>query len=452
MVIRSIPEKITLKLIQRYHHASLNTFSDNETLVDAVTHRPGFFGPSPVMYLSLMARRPSIQKGDVDDALLNDRTLVRANAFRGSLFLLSSIDYPLYYRALFGILRDAAMTDLLHFGINHQLLKRFATYLNEQDFALPKTAEQIIEILSGKLSKLPPPDIARLLMRKLCDMGVLVRTSAKGWKGNLFSYALAKKWFPELQLKPDNPESARTEVIRRYIRSYGPVSMDDIAMWTGFTAQQVQRSITHLRRELLKLNIESHREELVILRETEDILQMRFSLTGDSILFLPPWDPFTSAWKSKRRLVEREWLPYVYDASGNATSVIVDNGHIIGIWQFRDYVVNVLEFHVFAPYAAKKREVFAKAQEHASKLAELTGAPSVNIFERELVEPLTSRPKGAFLWPLGQAMADKHTGDEILHSPLDRRSANTFRSRYLDGQHIVLPAKIEDEFAEEALP
>src|SRR5439155_5774546 len=90
MASRLVVERVLLRTLQRHHHAWLNNFSDQETLVDAISNRPGFFGPNPVAYLSLMARRPSIQLGDLEEALVNDRTLLRASAFRGSLFLLST--------------------------------------------------------------------------------------------------------------------------------------------------------------------------------------------------------------------------------------------------------------------------------------------------------------------------------------------------------------------------
>src|SRR5689334_2657470 len=105
MASRMVVEKIALKVIQRYHHATINSFGEHETLVDAVANRPGFFGPNPVAYLSVMVRRPFVHLGDLEEALLNDRTLVRATSFRTSLFLLCSADYPLYFRALYPLLK-----------------------------------------------------------------------------------------------------------------------------------------------------------------------------------------------------------------------------------------------------------------------------------------------------------------------------------------------------------
>jgi len=87
-------ESTLLKTVQRYHHTTLNTFGDGETLVEAIHRRPGCYGPNPIAFLSLLARRPGLTLGDLDEALINDRSLVRATAFRGSMFLMPTEDYP----------------------------------------------------------------------------------------------------------------------------------------------------------------------------------------------------------------------------------------------------------------------------------------------------------------------------------------------------------------------
>jgi hypothetical protein len=436
MASRMVVEKMALKAIQRYHHATLNTFGEHETLVDAVANRPGFFGPNPVAYLSVMVRRPTIHMGDLDEALLNDRTLVRATAFRTSLFLMCSADYPLYFRALYPLLKNNGLERLAEAGINEVLLFKFGRTLVEADFALQQTHEQIIEMLYPGKQKAPHIDVQRLLLRKLCDVGVLVRTNTKGWKGNDFSYALVQKWLTDTALTSDNPEAARTETVRRYLRCYGPASTEDVAWWSGLPQIQVQRSVSHLRREAVRIPVEGYKEDLIGLRESIDEIRAQPAII-DEILFLPPWDPYTFGWLNRRRLVERDLAGWVFDPVGNATGVITDCGKVVGVWQFRDSQINILEFHVFSPYAIRRKEIFRRAEEHAMALAALSGASAVNIFERALPPPLAERPLGSFLWPLGKEPPFKTPDERLLESPMERRTSNTFRSKYLDSDNVV---------------
>ncbi len=439
MASRLVIDRIALKTLQRYHHATLNCFGDHETLVDAVANRPGFFGPNPVAYLSLLARRKSIHADDLDEALLNDRTLVRATAFRGSLFLLSSSDYPLYFRALHGHLKDNGMERLKSVGVTEAILSKYGKMLLESNFSLPQTQDQIANIIFAGVKKRPGAILEKLAIRKLCDMGILVRTMTKGWKGNDFSFGLTKNWLTETQLTTENPEAARTETIRRYLRCYGPATTDDIGWWTGLPLMQIQRSVSHLRREAVRFPVEGYKEDLIGLRESVELMQ-NLPDSKDDLEFLPPWDPYTLGWVHRKRLVDKEWHSFVYDAAGNATSVIVEAGKILGLWQFRDTQVNTLEFHVFSSHANRRKAVFHRAEEHAIRLAELTGAGTVNLFERPLPRSLLERPLGSFLWPLGKEPVVSDKENRPSDNLMERRHSNTMRGKYLDNDHMVRPS------------
>jgi hypothetical protein len=431
-----VVERMPLKALQRYHHATLNRFGEHETLVDAIASRPGFFGPNPVAFLSIAARRKSTHLGDLDEALLNDRSLVRATAFRTSLLLMSAADYPIYFRALLPLLKNIGMERLARFDISESHLMKFAKCFEEANFVLPQTHEALMKMIFTNTTRRPPQDAERLIVRKLCDLGVLIRAATKGWKGNDFTYALTKNWLSEIQLGTENPEAARTETIRRYLRAYGPATVEDVGWWTGLPLIQVQRSVLHLRREAVRIPVDGYKDDLIGLRDTVD--QMRSPTNAsEQIQFLPPWDPYTFGWVQRRRVIDKEWMPWVFDMVGNSSATIVEAGKVIGVWQFRDSAVNILEIHVFAPYLSRRREVFKRAEEYALLLGELSAAATINIMERPLQQSLLERPLGSFLWPLGKELPFKVSDQRVLDSPMERRTSNTFRGSYLDAQNVV---------------
>lgn len=443
MASRMVVERMPLKTLQRYHHTTLNWFGEHETLVDAIASRPGFFGPNPVAFLSIAARRKSAHLGDLEEALLNDRSLVRATAFRTSLLLMSAADYPIYFRALLPLLKNIGMDKLASFDITEAHLQKFARCLEEANFVLPQSHEALMRLLFTNASRRPHVDAERLIIRKLCDLGILIRAATKGWKGNDFTYALTKNWLSEIQLGCENPEAARTETIRRYLRAYGPATAEDIGWWTGLPLIQVQRSILHLRREAVRIPVDGYKEDLIGLRETVDLMRSP-PQTPEVIQFLPPWDPYTFGWVQRRRVIDKEWMSWVFDVLGNSAATIVEAGKVIGVWQFRDSAVNILELHIFAPYAAKKREVFKKAEEFAGILGELSAASTINILERTLPQSLLERPMGSFLWPLGKDLPFKVSDQRMLDSPMERRTSNTFRGSYLDSKHVVKGSETRD--------
>lgn len=449
MASRLVVEKVPLKVLQKHHHNCLNNFNDQETLVDAISNRPGFFGPNPVAFLSLFTRRTSLQWGDLEEALINDRTLIRAPAFRGSLFLLNAQDYPIFFRTFGSGLMQRGMQKLLTEKISKNHLYHYADLLEAADPQMPLSVSDLTEIIFPGRATRPSADICKCIIQKLCDMGILVRTSAKGWKGNDFNYALMKTWVPDLCLKPDNPETARTETIRKYLRAYGPVSMEDVSWWTGLPILQCQRSVSHLRREVLRFHVEGYRDDMIGLKETVELLRRKDDV-NDDIQLLPPWDPYTLGFRCRKRIADKEVMPFIYDGFGNATSVIVDSGKVIGVWQFRDADINVLEFHIFPAYRERKRAAMPKIEEWAKCLSQLSKAAASNIVERPLEIPLTERPASSFLWPLGKFGANQSVGTKEPISPMERRTSNTFRQKYLDNQYLVRPniTPVEQEDAE----
>lgn len=438
-------ESTPLKLLQRYHHTTLNSFGDGETLVEAIHRRPGCYGPNPIAYLSLLARRPGLTLGDVDEALINDRSLLRATAFRGSLFLMPSEDYPLYFRALHETLSATGMSRLRSEGIDEAELTRLADRLRTADFPMQKTENQIVDILFPGKERRPGVDVERTLLRKLCDIGVLARTTSKGWKGNQFNYALVKHWLEGAELTTENPEQARVEVVRRYLRAYGPARFEDVVWWTGLGGNEVRHILDLLGREVVRFLVEGLGEGLITMREMAETTRKGGVHVPERILFLPLWDAYPLGWKDRTRVVEPRFAPWVYDAQGNTSSIICEEGRAIGLWQFRDGDSITLEFHIFEPYNNRLNAVRLAAESHAGELAKVSGARDVRVVERALPSPLVERPAASFLWPLGKEPIFRHT-DSDYDNPMDRRAAtpNVLRSKFLDDERLIRPM-LEEE-------
>lgn len=436
MAIKPPLDPTPLKVLQRYHQAVLNTFHDGETLVDAVQRRPGIYGPNPIAFLSILARRPTVTISDLEEALVNDRSLVRAGAFRGSMFLIATEDYPLYFRAFHNMLSNGGMAKLKANGIDDHTLSVYAHRLRESKFPMSKSSGELLDIILPVREKKPPSDIERVIFRKLCDLGVIVRTTSKGWKGNQYNYALVDNWLNGMMLTKEQGDQARTEVTRRYLATYGPARAEDIEWWTGFTPQEVRRSIDNLGREVLKFPVDGLDESLIGLKETVDAIRKWQSEPGQ-IQFLPLWDAFILGWADRTRVVEAKYHPWVYDKAGNGASTIVEDGRVIGLWQFRDGDSITLEFHVFESFATRLNAIRLAADDYASSLARVAGSTDIRVIERALPPPLAERPPASFMWPLGKQPVFQQSGFSGLRNPMDRRGQNTYRGKYLDDDSLV---------------
>ena len=142
----------------------------------------------------------------------------------------------------------------------------------------------------------------------------------------------------------------------------------------------------------------------------------------------PLWDAYTLGWRDRRRLVDEAMLPWIYDAAGNAVSVVIDEGRIIGLWQFRDSDRLTFEFHVFEPYRDRIAAVEKAAEEHAEVLAELSSARSTQILSatsHRLLPKEVRRIPMAWKIPLY-----RNPKEEETISPMERRHTNTYVRKY----------------------
>lgn len=439
-------EKIGIKTLQYYHHATINNFGEQETIIEAISNRPGILGHNPIAYLSLLVRKPNFHVADLEDALLNDKTLIRAPAFRGSLFLLNSTDYPLYYRSFGQFLQQRGLNTLLKYEIDKNHLANFSKKLSLALSDVPVTVNQIADIIFEDFPQEPNKNALNLIIQKLCDIGVLIKAGTKGWKANDFTYALLEKWIPEISLKPDNPEIARTETVKRYLKTYGPATIDDISWWTGLNLQYCQRSISYLRKETIRYKIEGLKDDLIGLRECVETVRRKLPIE-EPVGLLPPWDCYTMGWQCRKRMYDKGYAPYIFDKNSNPTSVIVHLGKIVGVWQFRDHEISVFEFHLFEKYRELKKYILPKIEEYCQMLKKTCHNHVVNIIERTLPEPLDKTEEYNVLWPLGK---NSHNPYKVIpdEAVLEKRTANTFRKRYLDNEYLVKPNSMNTNYSQ----
>ncbi|MEM7589424.1 MAG: crosslink repair DNA glycosylase YcaQ family protein [Myxococcota bacterium] len=424
----SRPIHVDDKQLRQHRHMQVNSFSDTETLVQAIAARPGFAGTNPLCHLALLARRKTVHFTDIEEAIATDKLLVRAGAFRAALFVLSARDYPTYFQALKPVLKDAGMAYLHQHNMSHRTLENCANVLEKQSWdGHCLQAQEILRMLYPKASQRPQGDLAGLILRKLCDMGVLLRTSTKGPQSNQFAYGLMNEWFPKIPTSRARSASAQARMIRLYLKCYGPATEQDIAYWTGLDLKIVKQALQKLQRYLVWFRISNQQQ---LFAGVSDTLRNPDNKPEDceDIVFLPPWDPYTLGWQDKKFFLDKKWEPWVYSTPTNSAGVIVEWGKVVGVWQLQrgaGGTAAILQYHVFQNDSEWEKSVLQHAHQHAIVLQKAFNLPAVSVQKHPLpVETLTQRPRGSFLWPLG-----KQTPQQT--SLLERRHRNTFRSNYL---------------------
>ena len=131
-----------------------------------------------------------------------------------------------------------------------------------------------------------------------------------------------------------------------------------------------------------------------MLRQDETSLKLQRNEEKHVINMLPSLDPYMMGYKDRERCLNSEYYSYIFDRSGNATSTILLNGKIIGIWDFEEPVIKI--FLLEDNTADLLKEILAKAR----SLGVFTSGQDVDVKECESMVPLTQRSTGGVMSPL----------------------------------------------------
>jgi hypothetical protein len=206
----------------------------------------------------------------------------------------------------------------------------------------------------------------------------------KSWRSGRNALTLWSSWLPDIDVRSPNPADCRAEVAGRYLRSHGPATVEDLAWWAGFTAAQARQAIEGC-------GAEAGREGRFAVEGTAEGRPPRLRL-------LPVWDALMVTWKDRSRFLSEDAAPFVYDRDGNATSVVLDHGEVVGVWSLGPDDVR-LEIRV-APFDRFTPKGWTAIQEEAELIGGLAGSKEVVVRRCEEPRSLIDGPRNLFLRPL----------------------------------------------------
>jgi hypothetical protein len=153
--------------------------------------------------------------------------------------------------------------------------------------------------------------------------------------------------------------AAIAELVSRYIRGYGPVTLNDISWWTGFSKARCRLALDSLRDSVTEVEVDGWPGPLHLHRDADvgDI-----ELGSSSVSVLPLLDPYVQGYRDRQRLLAEELHDYVWDGGGNAAPVIVQRGQIIGVWQPVEKPATI-RYHLLAQKQTDRGEIEARLQQ-----------------------------------------------------------------------------------------
>jgi hypothetical protein len=332
-------------------------------------------------YLSLWARMTNFDRGMLDEALYEERSLSRVLCMRSTVHIVPSDGAAMFIRG-FGHLSERRTPPQFQRG--RLLVQAGICSENEAERTYKELTERIVHVLrergpstTKELAESVPELKARIrhdvgkkyegdfsigsrLVNALAARGVIIRTRPLGsWRSSLYEYAALDNWLPSAQLDRVTVEESHQKIIRQYLAAFGPTSIEDILWWTGLTQAETAEALAPIQSRLVQVRVQDTGQDLMVLEDDLTTLRDFRPPAEPSVFLLPSLDPFIMGYRDRQRFLSPEHADKVFDRSGNALPTVWAGGRIVGGWgQRRDgkVVIGLFEHVSEDQLAAVARE------------------------------------------------------------------------------------------------
>ncbi len=385
------------RFVMGKHHLTEDTrINDINQVVEDIC---GLHATHPMTpYLSLFIRMGEFSREDLDEKLYNQRSLAKIRYARKTVYVLPKQRVSEVFSATRGMLEQRLDPYLEHLG------------MTKKDFK--DSAELILNVLEKRgmtvndIKKAIKADFnVSAVVNLMCDQGLLIRGSpAKGWKSSLHTYYSFSEYFPDIDLSEVNEEDAKRSMVKKYLASFGPVSVTDASWWTGFTKTEIRHILNDLKNDIASLKISGMEGEYVLLAADRELLESTGIPEKPLVHLMPLLDPYLMGYKERKRYLTQEDYTRIFDRSGNVTSTILVDGQISGIWDIEEGNEPTVKIFLFSRI---NPEVTKEISSKAKKIGKFISGDDVKVKRCPSMVPLTERTMGGFMSPLkGSSGAD----------------------------------------------
>ena len=344
--------------------------------------------------LALNARVRNLTRERLGQAIAEEQSLLQSWCMRGAPFYFPAVDAPVFTT---GVLppTEEAMRHLVR-GVEPALDKlgmslvevveltraRIGDVLSGRRLAINELGAELAERIARELPKRRrdvwgeegPYAVGQPLGEGIVHFCVRILTLQRvicfaPRAGNKAPFVLVDEWLGH-PIPDVDPEVARVELVRRYLRSYGPSTRGDFAAWVGIDAGDTDPWWSLVEDELTRVEFGGTSWIL-----TEDLDALRSSPTPKGVRLLPPRDPYTQM-RDRETIVEEKHHREIWRPVGEPGTVLVD-GKIAGTWRPRKSGRKLtMTITTFGPLPARNKEPL---QDEAEQVASLRGASSVKV-------------------------------------------------------------------------
>ncbi len=326
------------------------------TAVEAVTRLVGLQAQASVApFVGLWTRVEGLTRQEIA-ACIEQKVLVKATMMRGTLHLVTAVDY-LQLRSTLQPVLDSALSSIQK-GRAEDL--DVPTLLEAARPFLEQAPRSFAEITTMALDLFPDgdPGAMRYAVRMRLPLVQVPVQKAWSYPGNP-KYTLGESWLG----KQISPEERFEELILRYLSAFGPASIADMQAWSGWSG--------------LKTRIETMRPALAVYRDErgrELFDHPELPIEGPDLpapeRFLPEFDNVLLSHADRTRILADEHRSKVYLPVLRVRPTILVDGFVAGTWRLeKARGVATLVVQPFRSISQKSRDALTGEAEKLVRFA-----------------------------------------------------------------------------------
>ena len=350
-------------------------------------HGTGTFEP----YLALFARTKNFDRKQLDSELCVKRSLAKIRCMRGTLYIMTHDMVPVAFAATHSMVEKLSVSYSEFRGVSQDDYSRLSKTILSILHGREMTIHEIKKRLATNLS-LPA------VLNLMCDQGLLSRVlPGDCGKSKNYRYALFQEYYKDIELKRFSEDEALALLVESYLRSFGPATENDVSWWVGLPKARIKKALQKLKEKTIAVSISDIDGDFLMLRTDLDLLKMHKEKRAPTVNFLPDLDPYLMGYRERNRYLQPARYEYIFDRTGNATSTILIDGKVEGVWDYAGTPEPQIRLFFFqSPPSKMKKVIEDTARELGIFISDTKASVS---YEPEMV-PLTSRSAGAFMSPL----------------------------------------------------
>lgn len=284
----------------------------------------------PAAGLSLWNRLTSYSFAEFERDLWQKKSLLKVWAQRGTLHLVATDEWPVFFASRSG-------------GEGHYQRRVRAKYGDEAAEAYERLIHQIAalarerDIIGRTDLRNAPFDVPDYALNSwggifadLMLRGIVVHAQAAGGEGK---FAHRHVWLPDADWRPPSKEAANLMLLRRYLRAYGPATMQDFAYWRGINRRDAKQLWATVAPECVEVDVDG--TDNFLLKEDWATLHQPVPQAAKwPIKMLFRFEPVLLPHKDKTWFVPAAQYKKVWRKSGHIEGVVLARGQAVATWRY----------------------------------------------------------------------------------------------------------------------